>query len=73
MWDYRKPGTRVCVCFDVTNTQALETWQAAPHVGALTERFACGTNCGMCIPYFNELLSEWQRGCWPAPQTDDGA
>jgi bacterioferritin-associated ferredoxin len=70
MWDYRKPGTRICVCFDVTNTQALEVWRSEPHVGALTTRFGCGTNCGMCIPYFDDLLAEWQRNEWPARSTD---
>lgn len=65
MWDYRKVGTRICVCFDVSNTDALQTWEQTPSVGELTRRFSCGNNCGMCIPYFAELLAEWQRGTWP--------
>jgi NAD(P)H-nitrite reductase large subunit len=72
MWDFRKVGTRICVCFDVTNTQALETWHEQPNVGALTARYSCGTNCGMCIPYFNDLLAEWQQGKWPTQETQHG-
>jgi bacterioferritin-associated ferredoxin len=67
MWDYRKPDTRICVCFNVTNTQAAQVWQSEPRVSELTGRYGCGTNCGMCIPYFEELLADWQQGKWPQP------
>lgn len=67
-WDFRKPGTRICVCFDVSNARALELWETSdvPNVGQLTQLHGCGTNCGMCIPYFQTLLKEYQRGEWPA-------
>ncbi|MCA8911520.1 MAG: (2Fe-2S)-binding protein [Planctomycetes bacterium] len=66
-WDFRKLGERICVCYDVSNQQALEAWQAGPaSVGSLTQKFRCGSNCGMCIPYFHTLLREYQRGEWPA-------
>jgi NAD(P)H-nitrite reductase large subunit len=66
-WDFRKLGERICVCYDVTNLQALETWRAGhANVGSLTQKFRCGGNCGMCIPYFHTLLAEYQCGEWPA-------
>jgi bacterioferritin-associated ferredoxin len=66
-WDFRQPGTRICVCYDVTNSQALDVWRGgAATVGKLTQLFDCGRNCAMCIPYFETLLSEFQQGKWPA-------
>jgi bacterioferritin-associated ferredoxin len=65
-WDFRAPGTRVCVCFNVTNTDALALWQAG-HAGLaeLNRRLLCGSNCGLCQPYFLDLWSEYTRGLWP--------
>ncbi len=72
-WDYRKPGTRICVCFGVSNTRALEVWHESdsPTVGRLTQLFGCGTHCAMCIPYFNDLLREYRNGSWPAQPASD--
>lgn len=66
-WDFRKIGTRICVCYNVTNDQALTSWRSeeSPSVESLSKRFNCGQNCGMCIPYFRTLLKEFQRGAWP--------
>jgi bacterioferritin-associated ferredoxin len=64
-WDFRKPGTRVCVCYNVSNDQALALWRTTPSVEALTQQHHCGQNCAMCIPYFRTLLDEFQRGEWP--------
>jgi bacterioferritin-associated ferredoxin len=72
-WDFRKPGTRICVCYNVTNDQALELWRASdnPTVGRLTQLFDCGRNCAMCIPYFEALLREYQNGTWPEGARQD--
>lgn len=66
-WDFRQAGARICVCYNVTNQHALEAWRAAksPSVEDLRSKFNCGQNCGMCIPYFRTLLSEYQKGKWP--------
>jgi len=74
-WDFRKPGTRICVCYDVSNSQALDVWRKAdnPTVGSLTQLFDCGRNCAMCIPYFETLLSEYQAGSWPEGAQADTA
>jgi bacterioferritin-associated ferredoxin len=65
-WDFRQQDTRICVCYDVTNTQALEVWRAgSTSVGKLTQLFDCGKHCAMCIPYFETLLSEFTQGKWP--------
>jgi bacterioferritin-associated ferredoxin len=73
-WDFRELGTRICVCYDVTNEQALKVWrEEAATVGKLTQLFDCGRNCAMCIPYFETLLTEFQAGTWPVdPASDDG-
>ncbi|MCB9893853.1 MAG: (2Fe-2S)-binding protein [Planctomycetes bacterium] len=67
-WDFRKPGTRICVCYNATNDQALTAWRSskAPSVDQLTKEFECGRNCAMCLPYFATLLNEYQKGTWPA-------
>ena len=72
-WDFRKPGTRVCVCYDVTNQQALDLWRQTdnPTVGRLTQLYDCGRNCAMCIPYFETLLQEYKQGKWPAEAGQD--
>lgn len=66
-WDFRKLGTNICVCYAVTNQQALEAWQASPEPGTelLARLFHCGNNCAMCVPYFETLLAEWKSGTWP--------
>lgn len=67
-WDFRRQGARICVCYDVSNDQALAAWRAAenPSVDQLSRQFHCGRHCAMCIPYFETLLSEYKAGCWPA-------
>ncbi|MBK9975902.1 MAG: (2Fe-2S)-binding protein [Planctomycetes bacterium] len=69
-WDYRKPGTRICVCFDVSNDDALEAWRIGddPSVEQLTRLFHCGRRCSLCIPLLDTLLSEFKAGCWPAKE-----
>ncbi len=57
MLEYRTVGARICVCFDVSDSDALQTWQVTPRVGELTRRFSCGDNCGMCLPYFAERVA----------------
>ena len=66
-WDFRKPGTRICVCYNTTNDQALAVWRGSkvPSVQQLTTQFECGRNCAMCLPYFASLLTEYQLGKWP--------
>ncbi|MEE9311016.1 MAG: hypothetical protein V3V10_01265 [Planctomycetota bacterium] len=64
-WDFRKLGTRVCVCFEVTNEQACEIWQYSPEVSALRRNLNCGKKCGRCIPFFETLLEEYKSGTWP--------
>ncbi|MCB9932461.1 MAG: (2Fe-2S)-binding protein [Planctomycetes bacterium] len=66
-WDFRQPGTRICVCYDVSNDDALKLWResAQPSVDQLKDKHGCGNNCAMCIPYFRTLLREYQRGKWP--------
>ena len=68
-WDFRKRGTRICVCYDVDNDSALKVWEDSdqPSVAELNREFRCGNNCAMCIPYFQDLLAEYRAGEWPAP------
>lgn len=74
-WDFRAPGTNICVCYQVSNTQALEAWRAAdaPSVELLGRLFHCGRHCAMCLPYFETLLGEWRQGQWPKEQACPGA
>ncbi|MDC1142706.1 (2Fe-2S)-binding protein [Planctomycetota bacterium] len=67
-WDFRKPDSRICVCFEVTNDQALEVWKVSPEVAALRRVYDCGKRCAKCIPYFETLLKEYKAGTWPPCQ-----
>ncbi|MBE7492146.1 MAG: hypothetical protein HS108_10375 [Planctomycetes bacterium] len=66
-WDFRRPGTTICVCYQVTNSQALEAWLSAdePSVALLGRLFHCGNHCALCVPYFETLLAQWRQGQWP--------
>ncbi|MBX3473833.1 MAG: (2Fe-2S)-binding protein [Planctomycetes bacterium] len=66
-WDFRRLGVNICVCYQVTNAQALAAWQATdqPSVEQLGRLFHCGHHCAMCVPYFQSLLQEWKQGTWP--------
>ncbi|MHC4841951.1 MAG: (2Fe-2S)-binding protein [Planctomycetota bacterium] len=65
-WNFRKPDTRICVCFHVTNDEARQVWEVTPEVEALTRVHNCGKRCASCIPYFETLLKEYQSGEWPS-------